>query len=77
MARRCVSSPALLDVAAGWARAAAAHWLAGSVGRLAWARRGRAGRWLSGGWTRLLQPAGGSGVRFAVCSMLADLRTGA
>ena len=33
------SSPAPADVAAGRARAAAAHWLAGSAGRLAGARR--------------------------------------
>jgi len=53
------SSPAPVDVAAGCMRAAAAHWLASSAGRLAGARR--AGRALA--VRRLDSAAAGYGIR--------------
>ena len=61
------SSPAPVDVAAGRARAAAAHWLAGSAGRLAgWLHR--PGRALA---VRRLDSAaaGDGGAHFAACFM--------
>jgi len=58
------SSPAPVDVADGWARAAAAHWLAKSAGRLV-GSISRVGHSLSGGWTRLLP---GTVVHVSPCS---------
>jgi len=63
------SSPAPVDVAAGQMRAAAAHWLAGSAGRLAGMRRP--------GWALAVWLLPGTGVCTSPCdSWYSELHAG-